>query len=77
MMIGEFQQHRQDFTQLEPVAGGVGEVESALSSKASTHLDGVNGMPVERRQGGKVETHSDLVSGRELSEEEEMVIGRC
>ena len=28
----------------------------------------------KRPQGGNVETHSDLVSGRELSEEEEMVI---
>ena len=30
-----FQQHRQGFTQLEPVAGGVCEEESALSNKAS------------------------------------------
>jgi hypothetical protein len=29
------QQHSQGFTQLEPVAGGVCEVKSALSSKAS------------------------------------------
>jgi hypothetical protein len=30
-----FQQHRQGFAQLEPVAGGVCEEESALSNKAS------------------------------------------
>jgi len=29
------EQHRQGFTQLEPVAGGVGEQESALRNKAS------------------------------------------
>jgi predicted transcriptional regulator len=28
----------------------------------------------KRRQGGKVETHSDLVRGRELAELEEVVI---
>jgi hypothetical protein len=33
--LGLLQHHRQGFTQLEPVAGGVCEVESALSSKAS------------------------------------------
>ena len=29
---------------------------------------------MQRRQGGKVETHSDLASGREASEVEEVVI---
>ncbi len=37
-------------------------------------LDVVHGSPVERRQGGKVETHSDLVMGRESAEAGEVVI---
>ena len=37
-------------------------------------LEVVNGTPVQRRQGGKAETHSDLDSGREASEVEEVVI---
>jgi hypothetical protein len=112
-----FQQHRQGFTQLEPVAGGVCEEESALNNKASSldsssesrsfsffssfqrfslsssrfslASDSILNLSVsrsmsytgrqfnianKRRQGGNVETHSDLVSCREASELEEVVI---
>jgi hypothetical protein len=104
------QQYRQGFTQLEPVAGGVCEEESALSNKASI-LDSSSAsrsfsffsrfkrfslssdsilscfvrcsmsstgrqltIASKRRQGGKVETYSDLVSGLEVTEVEEVVI---
>ena len=96
-------EHRQGFTQLEPVAGGVCEEESALSNKASS-LDSSSASRLfsvsicaislsscfvrcsmsytgrqfnianKRRKGGKVETHSDRVIGREAGEAEEIVI---
>ena len=98
-----FQQNRQGFTQLEPVAGGVCEEESALSSKASildssaasrsfsflscfvrfllssslcsmSYTGRQLNIANKRRQGGKVETHSDLLMGRESAEVGEVVI---
>ena len=105
-----YQQQRQRFTQLEPVAGGVCEEESALSNKASI-LDSSSASRAfsffssfkrfslsssrlslscprismsytgrqlsvanKRRQGGNVETHSDLVIGRESAEVGEVVM---
>jgi hypothetical protein len=104
------QQHRQRFTQLEPVAGGACEEESALSSKASildssaasrsfsffssfkrfslsssrlslscprismSYTGRQLSVANKRRQGGKVETHSDLLSCLEVSEPEEVGI---
>jgi hypothetical protein len=103
-------EHRQGFTQLEPVAGGVCEEESALSNKASSldsssasrlsslssslkrfslASDAILSLSVscsmsytgrqfnianKRRQGGKVETYSDRVIGREAGEAVEIVI---
>jgi hypothetical protein len=112
-----FDQHRQGLTQLEPVAGGVCEEESASSNKASSldsssasRLSSISSsfkrfslscslFPLssvailslsvscsisytgrqfniahKRRQGVKVETNSDLVSGFEAAEVDEVVI---
>ena len=104
------QQHRQRFTQLEPVAGGVCEEESALSNKASilelssarrlfssfscaisfsicfvrfalsSSLFSMSktgrqfNIAKQRRQSGKVETHSDLLIDGEGAEVLEVAI---